>query len=659
MPTHAAVIKRVTTGGTRNAAELKQQLKYLARKNRPDRAPVRLIESARYFGVAEHALPQDAPDQIQETNRIIGEFTQRVYQNVPPGTELNHNLTMHFVMSFPPVEDMEDGNGDYLERAETAGLEWAEEVFEEGYPEADGTVYSYDYVAAFHREGPDERHPHLHVVVNRRPIGHADAALLRIERDHPHFSYDAMRQTAVRVSARRHIALTFLPDLGEGEDLDLDILRMGLDYDAEGVAPDDVHDENHPDAFGDERTAADLARGCTPPGLMLDSPAPSDDEDNDNDSDNGDGGDGDFRSNDPSSPRHTPEDFDSNFGRDSNDDDDAGDDDTSGNRRLSSASGRQDDADDPLQTQSRRPFSFDDDAEGDDEAAGVEDDDDSLYRVTPPSRRAPAPTPPRASASDMAAAGQGAAQGAGGPSGSRKRPRPGEEDMPPAKRVRQGEHDVSSGPEDDIETGGAPDQSEPLASSSRATVPVEREDRGTGKRKRVGDTQDTPDKRQRTGEQPALAAQNGAAGSGGTAGSSGGRDGSAGPSQTRPVPVATASGAQTGVSGAPAAAQDPLVARRTAADSRRDTAITALQAHNRRVKQRTGAVSAQEAAALRAETLRLRRESVQALREQRRAYEGQTNVTTRAQSEARAAEDRRLDNRNSTDGSRDPGNRSR
>ena len=599
MPTHAAVIKRVTTGGTRAAAELKQQLKYLARKNRPDRAPVRLIESARYFGVAQHELLQNAPDQVQDTNRIIREFTQRVYQNVPAGAQLNHNLTMHFVMSFPPAEEMENANADYLERVERAGLDWAEEVFDQGYQQADGTRYSYDYVGAFHREGPDERHPHLHVVVNRRPTGHADAPLLRIERDHPHFSYDAMRQTAVRVSAGRDIELTFLPDLGEAEDLDLDILRMGLDYDAVGVAPADVHDEDNPDIPGDERTAEDLARGCTPPGLMLDSPAPSD---------AGDGGDGDDdRPSAPSSRGHTPGDFNPDFRRDSSDDDDDGG-----------------------------------------------EDNDSLYRLTPPLRGTPAPAP-SSEASDPA----GGAQDAGEPSSSRKRPHSGADETRHAKRARHGERDLFSGSDDDDETARARDLSEPIADPSRANVSGEQEDRRAGKRKRVGDMQDTPDKRLRTEERPALAARDGGTESGETTGLSGGQEGAAGPSQPRAAAAGAASGARAGPSGTPTATQDPLVARRAAADSRRETAVAALQAHNRSVKQRAEAVSAQEAAALRAETLRLRRESVEALHEQRRAYRGQTNVTTRAQRELRAAEDRRLDNRNSTDGSRDPGSRSR
>jgi hypothetical protein len=193
---HEALIKRVPNGGTRSIKALVRQAKYLARATRGEERPqVTLV------GAQRHAFNPNTPDAI-DPNRFL-DFARRLYQRsgrLPPGNpnaELDRDLTMHFVISFPEGTDSA--------AAQRAGADWAEHVFGHGYRDPHGNVQSHDYFLAFHADGNDRTHPHMHVVVDRVPYGGGN--LLTLRQGHPHWSYEAMRFHAVDAAAGHGIAL--------------------------------------------------------------------------------------------------------------------------------------------------------------------------------------------------------------------------------------------------------------------------------------------------------------------------------------------------------------------------------------------------------------------------------------------------------------------
>ncbi|MBB4581569.1 hypothetical protein GGE45_003917 [Rhizobium aethiopicum] len=197
MATCEALIKRIPKGGTRSVKALARQLGYLSRQNDDEREDVPLV------GAQRHAFNPGGLDAIDPND--VWAFARRVYERsgrLPPDDpngELDHDLTMHFVISFP--EGTEPG------AAEGAGRDWAEYVFGQGYRADQGHMQRHDYVTVFHNHGsdPDHPHPHVHVVVDRVPLG--GGHLLTLHRGHPHWSYEAMRVQAVEAAANYGIEL--------------------------------------------------------------------------------------------------------------------------------------------------------------------------------------------------------------------------------------------------------------------------------------------------------------------------------------------------------------------------------------------------------------------------------------------------------------------
>lgn len=276
MVSREAVIKRVPKGGTCSIKGLARQLGYLSRQNDPDRETIELV------GAQRHDFHPGTPDAVNPND--VWAFARRVYERsgrLPPDDpngDLANDLTMHFVFSFPAGTD--------LDAAERAGRDWAEYVFGHGYRNDQGFVQRHDYVTAFHRYENDSEHPHMHVIVDRCPLGGGN--LLTLHEGHPHWSYEAMRVQAVEAAANHGIELvaTTRADRGLTDRPMTDVefrefqrlltqrpitqaeaLRRQADgatvpysdpdYEANGVAPDDGDDLA-------DRTADDLRRGCTP-----------------------------------------------------------------------------------------------------------------------------------------------------------------------------------------------------------------------------------------------------------------------------------------------------------------------------------------------------------------------------------------------------------
>lgn len=190
-----AMIRRVPKGGTRSIKALARQLGYLSRQTDPDRENIVLV------GAERHRFNPGTPDAVDPNN--VRAFAHRLYLRsgrLPLGnfnSDLENDLTMHFVISFP--------NGTDPVAAEQAGREWAESVFGLGFRDGPGPAQQHDYVTAFHNHGAERDHPHMHVVVDRVPFGGGN--LLTLSRNHPHWSYEAMRFQAVDAAATYGIEL--------------------------------------------------------------------------------------------------------------------------------------------------------------------------------------------------------------------------------------------------------------------------------------------------------------------------------------------------------------------------------------------------------------------------------------------------------------------
>jgi len=192
-----AMIRRVPRGGTRSVKGLAKQLLYLSRQSDPDRDNIVLVGSPHHQFDQAVALGANVNPALNPNN--AWEFARALYrrsgqlagQNLT--ASLNHDLTMHFVISFPP--------GTEPGAAERAGRDWAEYVFGQGRR----GIERHDYVTAFHSHGAENNHPHMHVIVDRAPLG--GGHLLRLARGHPHWSYEAMRLQAVEAAANHGITL--------------------------------------------------------------------------------------------------------------------------------------------------------------------------------------------------------------------------------------------------------------------------------------------------------------------------------------------------------------------------------------------------------------------------------------------------------------------
>lgn len=495
MASREALIKRVPKGGTCSVKGLARQLGYLSRQNDPERQTIPLVNAQR------HQFNPGTPDAVDPNN--VWAFARRVYARsgrLPPdnpGGELPNDLTIHFVVSFPEGTD--------FDAAERTGRDWAEYVFGHGYRDDQGFAQRHDYVTAFHSHENDSAHPHMHVIVDRCPLGGGN--LLTLQEGHPHWSYEAMRFHAVDAAANHGIELvaTTREDRGLADPAMTDAelrefrrqrpitleedLRRRTDavrvphfdprYDDIGIAPDDGEEPGG----RDER---DLRRGCTP--VLL---------------------------------------------SDTDDDDFA-------------------------------PF----DPGGDDDDGPPSDDDGQDRR-----RRARSPAPSPAGRSDDG------------------------NDRP------DGRHGRADDDEDDEILPDADNDGSPQSSQS-----------GAGKRKRTDAHAGPAPKRARiqpANGEPATNRE--------TAAASGNRQNPLHP------PQAGAGGEEM----REAQPRDPVQQRREAANRQRRAALEALRAHRRGGRNSAAGTTR----AWREEDARLRREAKLALIEQRRAHEGMTNVTTRAQAE--------------------------
>jgi type IV secretion system T-DNA border endonuclease VirD2 len=132
---NAAVLKKISKGGTANAKELSAQIDYLFSK------------SASIFGNGV-ALDDKAKGLTrEERSEIVGEWGED-WRGSP-----KNGHTSHLLLSFP--------SHVRPEKAKLIAEAWAFEMFQSGEHQDD--VWS--YVAALHTDRP---HPHVHIVVNNR-----------------------------------------------------------------------------------------------------------------------------------------------------------------------------------------------------------------------------------------------------------------------------------------------------------------------------------------------------------------------------------------------------------------------------------------------------------------------------------------------------------
>ena len=168
---NAAVIKKISKGGTANAKELAAQMDYLFSK------------SASVFGngvvLEAHAkgLTKD------ERNIIVGDWVED-WRGSP---KIGH--TTHLLLSFP--------SHVRPEKAKMIAEVWAFEMFQSGEHQDD--VWS--YVAALHT---DRAHPHVHIVVNNR--GTLNDSWFFMAKDHV-FNLDMMKERMVAIAAEEGVFL--------------------------------------------------------------------------------------------------------------------------------------------------------------------------------------------------------------------------------------------------------------------------------------------------------------------------------------------------------------------------------------------------------------------------------------------------------------------
>jgi type IV secretion system T-DNA border endonuclease VirD2 len=168
---NAAVLKKISKGGTANAKELAAQMDYLFSK------------SASIFGNGV-VLDADAKGLTKdERDDIVGKWVED-WRGSP-----KNGHTTHLLMSFP--------SHVRPEKAELIAEAWAFEMFQSGEHHDD--VWS--YVAALHT---DKAHPHVHMVINNR--GTVNDSWFFMAREHA-FNLDVMKERMVAIAAEEGVFL--------------------------------------------------------------------------------------------------------------------------------------------------------------------------------------------------------------------------------------------------------------------------------------------------------------------------------------------------------------------------------------------------------------------------------------------------------------------
>ena len=167
----AAVLKKISKGGTANAKELVAQMHYLFSK------------SASIFGNGV-VLDADAKGLTKdERNDIVGDWVED-WRGSP-----KNGHTTHLLMSFP--------SHVRPEKAKLIAEAWAFEMFQSGEHQDD--VWS--YVAALHT---DKAHPHVHMVINNR--GTVNDSWFFMAKEHV-FNLDVMKARMVAIAAEEGVFL--------------------------------------------------------------------------------------------------------------------------------------------------------------------------------------------------------------------------------------------------------------------------------------------------------------------------------------------------------------------------------------------------------------------------------------------------------------------
>jgi type IV secretion system T-DNA border endonuclease VirD2 len=168
---NAAVLKKISKGGTANAKELAAQMDYLFSK------------SASIFG-NRVVLDADAKGLTKdERNDIVGDWVEDWR-----GSPKNGHST-HLLMSFP--SHVRPSSAKLIAEA------WAFEMFQSGEHQDD--VWS--YVAALHT---DKAHPHVHMVINNR--GTVNDSWFFMAKEHA-FNLEIMKERMVAIAAEEGVFL--------------------------------------------------------------------------------------------------------------------------------------------------------------------------------------------------------------------------------------------------------------------------------------------------------------------------------------------------------------------------------------------------------------------------------------------------------------------
>jgi len=168
---NAAVIKKISRGGTHSKRELRAQVDYLFSK------------SAAIFGNAVVLDPKASGLSTEERKEIAETWSEGWYGSTKNGQ------TTHLLLSFP--SHVAPG------KAKAIAEEWAFEMFQSG----DHQDEEWAYVAALHTDRP---HPHVHIVVNNR--GLVRDAWFFMAKEH-HFNLAMMKTRMVEIAAEEGIVL--------------------------------------------------------------------------------------------------------------------------------------------------------------------------------------------------------------------------------------------------------------------------------------------------------------------------------------------------------------------------------------------------------------------------------------------------------------------
>ncbi|WP_149143183.1 relaxase/mobilization nuclease domain-containing protein [Gemmobacter caeruleus] len=168
---NAAVIKKISKGGTANAKELAIQMDYLFSK------------SAAIFGNGVMLDAHAKGLSTDERNDIVGHWVED-WRGSP-----KNGHTSHLLLSFP--------SHVRPEKAKMIAEVWAFEMFQSG--DHQGDVWS--YVAALHT---DRSHPHVHIVVNNR--GNLNDSWFFMAKEHA-FNLDMMKGRMVAIAAEEGVFL--------------------------------------------------------------------------------------------------------------------------------------------------------------------------------------------------------------------------------------------------------------------------------------------------------------------------------------------------------------------------------------------------------------------------------------------------------------------